>query len=60
MKNATYILSVEFSDDPHNEVEEEFTSRNKAIKRYDEVSWENDAELHEFSGSFHDVIRSTH
>jgi len=59
MQNTTYILTVEFSDDPHNEVEEEFTSRNKAIKRYDEVSWENNAELYEHSGSFNTVIRST-
>lgn len=60
MQNATYILTIWFSDDLYNEVEEEFTSRKKAEERYDEVSWENTAELHEYSGSFENVIRSTH
>tara|TARA_R110001606_G_scaffold1686_2_gene6358 strand:+ start:1088 stop:1270 length:183 start_codon:yes stop_codon:yes gene_type:complete len=60
MQTATYILTIWFTDDLYNEVEEEFTCRKKAEERYDEVSWENTAELYEFSGPLDNLIRSTH
>lgn len=33
MKNKTYIISYRVIDNPNYEYEEEYTSRNKAIKR---------------------------
>jgi hypothetical protein len=52
MKNNTYLVVTHFADDPtYPEREEEFTCRKKAEERYDEVSWENNAELWKYTVS---------